>query len=109
MSVTRVRGIDGYIATYTMIGLSRDIAVRHAARPEGPWSAPLKVYRCPEAGEKMYFYSAKAHPDLADRDGQLVLTYCRNLGDLGEHMRRPDVYVPQGVQVMLNVGARREP
>jgi hypothetical protein len=109
MSVTRVRGIDGYVATYTMIGLSRDIAVRHAARPEGPWSAPLKIYHCPEAGENVYFYSAKAHPDLADRDGQLVLTYCRNAGDLGEHMRRPEIYVPQGVEVMLRRRADRGP
>jgi len=101
MTVTRVRGMDGYVATYTIIGLSRDIAVRHAPRPEGPWSAPLKVYRCPEVGEKLYFYSAKAHPDLAERDRQLILTYCRNVGDLGEHMRRPDVYVPQGVEVRL--------
>ena len=101
LSISRVRGVAGFVATYTPIGLGPDIAVRHALRPEGPWSAALNVYRAPNAGEKVFYYGAKAHPDLAERDGQLVITFCRNVGDLGEHMRRPDVYVPQGVEVIL--------
>jgi hypothetical protein len=101
LSVAPVRGLSGFVATYTRFGLGPEIVVRHASRPEGPWSAPLTVYRCPPAGEKVFFYGAKAHPDLATRDGQLVLTYCQNVGDLGEHMRRPEVYVPQGVEMTL--------
>src|SRR5262249_8613671 len=45
MSVQRLRGIDGWLAVYMPLGISRDIVVRHADRPEGPWSAPLKIYR----------------------------------------------------------------
>src|SRR5687768_4561511 len=56
MSVQRVRGIDGYVAVYMPLGLSADIAVRHALRPEGPWSAPLKVYRCPKEAKDVFVY-----------------------------------------------------
>jgi hypothetical protein len=101
MSVGTVRGLTGFVATYTRLGLGPEIVVRHAPRPEGPWSAPLTVYRCPPEGRSVFFYGSKAHPDLADRDGQLVITWCRNTGDLSEHMRRPDLYVPQGVEVTL--------
>ena len=52
MTVSRIRGIEGLVATYTSVGLSKDILVRHAAKPEGPWSQPLHVYRCPDAGRK---------------------------------------------------------
>jgi hypothetical protein len=81
--------------------LSKDILVRHAPRPEGPWSRPLRVYQCPDAGAKVFYYGAKAHPELGRRDGQLIITYCRNIGDLGEHVRRPEVYFPQAIEVLL--------
>jgi Domain of unknown function (DUF4185) len=101
MTVNRIRGVEGLLATYTSLGLSKEILVRHALKPEGPWSPPLCVYRCPDAGDKVFFYGAKAHPELSVRDGQVVITYCRNCGDLGEHVRRPEVYFPQGVEVQL--------
>jgi Domain of unknown function (DUF4185) len=100
-TVTKVRGIPGYVATYTKHGLGRDIAVRHAMRPEGPWSKPLVVYQCPEKDKKIFQYGAKAHAELAEREGQLIVTYCRNIGSLAEHVNRPEIYFPQGVEVQL--------
>lgn len=100
-TVTRVRGIPGYVATYTQFGLGGNVAVRHAMRPEGPWSKPLVVYKCPETDKKIFQYGAKAHPELAERDGQLIVTYCRNIGSLADHVNRPDIYFPQGVEVQL--------
>ncbi len=101
MSVSRVRGLPGFVATYTSLGLSANILVRHAPLPEGPWSKPLRVYRCPE--EKLMLYGAKAHAALAERDGQLIITYCRNTGSLKEHVERPEIYFPQGVEVRLRI------
>jgi hypothetical protein len=101
MTVCRLRGIDGLLAVYTAYGLGGDIMARHAGRPEGPWSRPVRLYRCPEVTDKLLLYGAKAHPELATADGQLILTYCRNIGSLTEHVRRPDIYVPQGVEVRL--------
>jgi len=101
MSIQRVRGLDGFVAVYMPLGLSRDIVVRHAARPEGPWSAPLKVHRVPAEAKDVYVYAAKGHAELAERDGQLIVTYCRNVGALSEHMTRPLLYAPQVVEVQL--------
>lgn len=103
LSVSRVRGIDGFVAVYTPVGIGTEIAVRHAAMPWGPWSERQSVYRGPDPGEKVFVYGAKAHPELSARDGQLLITYCRNIGSLADHVRKPDIYFPQGVEAELRV------
>jgi hypothetical protein len=101
MSVSQVRGIDGWVAVYTPIGIGTEVAVRHARTPWGPWSERTIVYRGPDPGDKVFAYGAKAHPELSVRDGQLFITYCRNIGALADHVRRPDIYFPQGIEVQL--------
>jgi hypothetical protein len=98
--IGRVRGIDGFVTVYIPLGMGRDIVARFAAKPEGPWSQPIKLYRCPEE-EKVFTYAARPHPELATKDGQIIITYCRNIGDLAEHVRRPDIYFPQAIEVQL--------
>lgn len=106
-TVTKVPGIPGCVATYTQHGLGGNIAVRHAMRPEGPWSNPLIVYKCPEIDKKIFQYGAKAHPELAELDGQLIVTYCRNIGSLAEHVQRPEIYFPQAIEVQLRWKGKR--
>src|SRR5262249_44606003 len=101
MTVGRVRGIDGFVATYTSLGLGPNIVVRHAARPEGPWSDALTVYRCPEAEQKLLLYGAKAHAELATADKQLIITYSRNAGSLKADVEQPEIYFPQAIAVQL--------
>jgi hypothetical protein len=100
-SIGRVRGIDGFVAIYIPLGMGADIVARHAERLEGPWSQPVKLYHCPETDKKVFMYAARHHPELATKDGEIIITYCRNIGDLGEHVRRPEIYFPQGVEVQL--------
>ncbi len=100
-TVSTVRGIPGYVAVYTQFGLGGNITVRHAMTPEGPWSKSLKIYQCPEMDKKIFQYGAKNHPELTTRDGQLIITYCRNIGSLADHIRRPDVYFPQAIEATL--------
>ena len=102
MSVGRVDGIPGYVATYTSLGLGREIIVRHALQPEGPWSTRLVAYESPreEIGSTLV-YGAKAHHELATRPGQLIVTYCRNPASLSEHARRPNDYYPRAVEINL--------
>ncbi|MCX7699257.1 MAG: hypothetical protein N2039_00100 [Gemmataceae bacterium] len=107
MSVQQVRGFDGFWAVYMPLGISRDIVVRHAPTPAGPWSQPLKVYRCPKEEKDLFVYAAKGHAELSEKDGQIIITYCRNLAaSLGEHVKRPDVYRPQFVEVQLQPKTR---
>lgn len=101
MTFTRVPGIKGLVATYTSLGMSAEIRVRIAERPEGPWSDPTVVYRCPEAAQKLHVYAAKAHPELATAPGEMVITYCVNIGSLKEHVERPDVYRPHAIRVRV--------
>jgi hypothetical protein len=103
MTVSRLRGIDGWLAVYTPVGIGTEIAVRHAPTPWGPWSERAIVYRGPAPDEKVFVYGAKAHPELSTKDGQLLITYCRNIGAIADHVRKPDIYFPQGVEVQLRV------
>lgn len=100
MSVTKVPGISGFVAIY-MAAFQPYILMRHAPRLEGPWSAPLKVYKCPEERKKLYVYAAKAHPELARNPGELVLTYCRNTKLFADQVDHSDWYAPQAVRVFL--------
>jgi hypothetical protein len=104
MTVQRVEGIEGYVATYTRCGAGPEIVLRHSMRPEGPWSAPILAYTCPEKG--LYLYAGKAHRELSTKPGRMIITYCRNLASLEEDKVRPDVYFPQAVEVQLSVPDR---
>jgi hypothetical protein len=103
MTVSRVPGLPGYFATYTPAGIGNDIAIRHADRPEGPWSDPQVVYRCPAAHgvSKVFTYGAKAHPELAKKPGELVITYCQNSESLQDNVDHPQLYIPHGMSVIL--------
>ncbi|HEY5314549.1 MAG TPA: DUF4185 domain-containing protein [Pirellulales bacterium] len=101
MTIGRVPRIEGLVATYTAIGMSAEIRLRVARRPEGPWSTHALAYRCPEAAQKLHVYGAKAHPELASTPGDLVITYCVNTGSLGEHFEHPDIYVPRAIRIKI--------
>jgi hypothetical protein len=108
MTVNRLSGSPGFVATYTSLGLGGAIMVRFASRPEGPWSDALKVYHCPEADRGLLVYGAKSHPELATVDGELIITYCVNTGSLTEHMAHPDIYIPRTVVVQLRARAGQD-
>lgn len=105
MSVSKVRGIPGIVATY-MPPFSRQIFVRHSPKPEGPWSKPLLAYSCPEREKGILLYSAKGHPEQPSGPGELVVTYCRNSEDFAWHISRPDIYFPQAVTIRLRPPAQ---
>lgn len=79
-----------HIASYgfgaSTIGLRRSPALT------GPWSAPVTVYRPPEAdGPRPHVYAAKAHPELAGpTPADLLITYATN------SFRFADLFTPEG-------------
>jgi len=101
MSVSRVRGLNGFFAVYTRNGLGGDVLLRQAESPEGPWSEPLLLLRAPEAAQGLLVYGARAHPEQASAPRELVVTYNCNVADFDEHFRRPDIYRPRAVRVLL--------
>jgi hypothetical protein len=101
-SVSRVPGGKGYVAVYTENGLGDRIVGRFADAPEGPWSAPVLLYRCPEMGKDkgLFSYAAKAHP-WAATGNELVLSYCVNTWEFARLFRDETVYRPKFVRVQL--------
>ena len=64
LSVSHLPAVGRYVLVYTEGGLSESIAMRLARHPQGPWSQPAKVYRCPEAdwNPSIFCYAGKGHP-----------------------------------------------
>jgi hypothetical protein len=77
--------------------------LRHADKPEGPWSEPITVYKAPEPGRDagLLCYGAKHHPELSTQERELVITYCLNPGPIKAHRVQPMTYFPKAVTVTL--------
>ena len=101
-SVSRVPGGKGFVAVYSENGLGDRIVGRFADASEGPWSAPVLLYRCPEMQKDkgVFSYAAKAHPWAAG-DDELLVSYCVNTWEFARLFRDDEVYRPRFVRVKL--------
>lgn len=101
LSVSYLPGLEKYAAVYSEDGLSRNIMVRFSPRPEGPWSPPRVVYRCPEMDwdEDYFCYAAKAHPELARQGNELIVSYVCNAFDFGKMAADARIYRPRFVKI----------
>jgi hypothetical protein len=102
MSVTPLN--DGFVSIYTRQGMSPEILLRRAPKPEGPWSEPIVVHRCPEPGwNKNYFcYAAKAHPELAAAKNEIMVSYACNSMSFPDVFRDLRIYRPRFVRLSLD-------
>lgn len=85
-------------------GFGASVIVRRTA-PDltGPWSAPDTVH----VPQQIHFpdimiYQGKAHAHLEGAD--LVITYCTNSFDFGDHLAEPWLYFPRIVRLTRDVG-----
>jgi hypothetical protein len=101
-SVSYLPGLKRYALVYTEHGFGEKIIGRFATVPEGPWSAPVVLYQCPEMAQnkRLFSYAAKAHPHLAG-DSELVVSYCVNAFDLGTVINDATLYWPNFVRISL--------
>ena len=69
------------MATSSDFSHPQEIQLREAARPEGPWSPPLRIAIPEMPGKKTsLIYCAFLHPELSDDQAlRYVATYCRTL------------------------------
>jgi hypothetical protein len=93
-----------YVLVYTEGGLSANIVLRLSLRPEGPWSEPVRVYRCPEAGwdPRIFCYAAKGHPELAAAADELIVTYMANATDFALLESDARLYRPRFLRVKFS-------
>lgn len=101
-SVSPAPGGHGYVLVYTENGLGDRIVARFAEAPEGPWSTPVLLYKCPEMAKDkgVFCYSAKAHAWAATED-ELLVSYCVNAWEFARLFRDEKVYRPKFVRVKL--------
>jgi hypothetical protein len=104
-SVSYLSGLKKYIVVYTENGFSRNIVLRFAPDPGGPWSEPQKVYACPEMdlGADVFCYAAKGHPDLAPSAGEIIVTYVANSLDFDRIAADAELYRPRFLRVRFNI------
>ena len=88
MSVFYNTYINAYIAIYSQ-PMSRQVMVRTAHRPEGPWSSPMVAFTAEESSSELgWVYDALAHPELSQEDGRIVyVTYSRYTAPRVSEMR----------------------
>jgi hypothetical protein len=103
-SVQRDTAGDRYLQVQTVGFGATDIALRTAARLEGPWTPARKIYRPPESdAPDAFVYAGKAHPELWGAD--LIVTYAANGKDsrVAEDL---SLYFPRFVRIRLTPPGR---
>ena len=106
-SVCYQPAIKRYVAIYTENGMSKNILMRLAPTPVGPWSSAYKVYECPEVNwHKTYFcYAAKAHPEISKK-GELIVTYVCNSNDFWQMAADTRIYRPRFLRIKFDGQAK---
>lgn len=81
-------------------GIWGTILIRTAEIPEGPWSAPMKLYQCPDMriSPHVFCYAAKGHPELSATN-ELLISYAANSDSLSEVMNDTRLYWPRFIRV----------
>ena len=107
-SVSWLPELRRYVLICTENGLSEKILARTAIEPWGPWGPATTVYRCPEAGwsNQIFCYAAKAHPMLAAKPDELIVTYAANSFSLSQVMDDARLYWPRFVRVKAVANVR---
>jgi len=88
MSVSYNEYLQKFVAVYSE-PLSRNIKIRTAPAPEGPWSNALQVTQALDSGNTNgWVYDALAHPEFNENNGSTqYITYTRDTGFFQREMR----------------------
>jgi len=91
--------LQKYIFIYSD-GIWGTILMRTADAPEGHWSAPIKIYQCPDMkfSPHVFCYAAKGHPELSATN-ELLISYAANSESLSDVMNDTRLYRPRFIRV----------
>lgn len=108
-SVTFVPASGKYVLVANAWNYPHPITVRFADSPFGPFSEPQIVYHCPEIDwSRNYFcYAAKAHPELAEADDELVISYMTNSKAMQEVFEDRRIYFPRFLKIVFDINSIR--
>ena len=87
MSVSYNDSLEEYVAIYSRV-LSKDVMIRAAPSPEGPWSDEVKAFTVFPPKDGGNVYDALAHPEYNVDGGRIMfVTYTRGTGPFASEMR----------------------
>ncbi len=103
-SVSYLSALKKYVVVYSQDGLSNKILARLSDAPQGPWSDPIQLYQCPEAGwaDSIFCYAAKAHATLANAPDELIITYIANSTDFDQTVTDARLYRPRFIRATFS-------
>jgi hypothetical protein len=92
--------LNKYITVYSELGMSENIIMRTAEKPEGPWSRQIVVYKTPETEwSKNYFcYAGRSHIELSGTK-DLLVSYICNSTDFFEMASDARIYRPKFIRI----------
>ncbi len=99
--ILKGRNAGKYICVYTYDVSSPYVAFSIGDSPEGPFTKPQMIYKCPEKeifGKTTYTYNAKAHPHLS-KSTSILVTYNTNTYSLDHNMEVADIYNPRFIRL----------
>ncbi|MBU0712635.1 DUF4185 domain-containing protein [bacterium] len=76
-----------------------EIYLTVATQLTGPWSGPVCIYKNPE--HKKMTYTAKCHPELSTKPGELIISYVTAPIGVDIENQGMDVYRPRFIRVQL--------
>ncbi|MEO7678256.1 MAG: DUF4185 domain-containing protein [Verrucomicrobiota bacterium] len=102
-SVWYQSSLKKYVTVYSQ-GIGGKILLRTAAAPTGPWSEAQTIFECPEMkwSPKVFCYAGKAHPEIATRPDEIIVTYAANSHDFMEVLGNARLYWPRFIRVKLS-------
>jgi len=87
---------------YLMVSMhvERDLYIRIGESPVGPFGPRINIYhtREPNAGQNIYTYNAKAHPNLS-HPGEWLISYNVNTSNWNHNTQNADIYRPRFLKV----------
>jgi hypothetical protein len=91
MSVHWSDYLGAYVAVYSKI-FDKEVVMRTAPRPEGPWSGELHLFNAMNQSDGDPPYAALAHAEYAKEGGRIeYVTYYRSTGDWSGEIRLVEV------------------
>lgn len=91
---------------YLMVSMhvERDLYIRIGESPVGPFGPRINIYYTeePDAGQEIYTYNAKAHPNLSE-PGEWLISYNVNSTNWRHLTHNADIYRPRFLKVKFEI------
>jgi hypothetical protein len=107
-SVSYLPGLAQFVMVAGSPRRHNAVQLRVADTPYGPFSKAQTVFLCPEAehNSRYFCYAAKAHPELAAKPSELVVSYAVNSRRLEDCFLDQGIYFPRFLRISFQPQGR---